>query len=189
MSYTIRPAMPADIKGITEVARHTWDVTYAQSIAPRNRRQFLDRAYTLPSLREAIRREPGWFFVAIQGEIVVGFAQYVRRSDGQGELVRIYVHPNHQRRGIGRDFLAIGLAEMVASGIDQCYVSTETNNTAARAFYERFGFRLHREYGRFLGEQIIRLVEYTAPIPKLLGGTGLTTIIRKGMEQTKYYGQ
>ena len=189
MSYTIRPAKPSDIKGVAEVARHTWDVTYAQTVARHNRRQFLDRAYTPSSLLEAISRERGWFFVALQGETVVGFAQYVRRSDAQGELVRIYVHPDHQRRGIGRDFLAIGLAEMVDSGIDQCYVSTETKNTAARAFYERLGFRLHREYGRFLGDQIIRLVEYTAPIPRLLGGAGLMTIIRKGTEQTKQYGQ
>lgn len=184
MSYTIRPATLADVNGITEVARHTWDVTYAQSVAPHNRRRFLDRAYTPRSLREAISRERVWFFVALQGETVLGFAQYVRRSDGQGELVRIYVHPDHQRHGIGRGFLAIGLAEMVASGIDRCYVSAEANNAAARAFYERFGFRLHREYGHFLGDQIIRLVEYTAPIPKLLGGTGLATLIRKRTEQT-----
>lgn len=189
MSYAIRPATPTDAKGITEVARHTWDVTYAQSVATHNRRQFLDRAYTPSSLREAIRCERGWIFVALQGETVVGFAQYVRRSDAQGELVRIYVHPDHQRRGIGRDFLAMGLAEMVASGIDRCYVSTETNNVAARAFYERFGFRPHREYGRFLGDQIIRLVEYTTSIPRSLDGIGSATIIKKGTEQTKTYGQ
>ena len=43
MSYTIRPTTLADVNGVTEVARHTWDVTYAQSLATHNRRQFLDR--------------------------------------------------------------------------------------------------------------------------------------------------
>jgi ribosomal protein S18 acetylase RimI-like enzyme len=184
MSYTIRPATLADVNGVTEVARHTWDVTYTQSVAPHNRRRFLDRAYTPQTLREAIGHQGGWFYVALQGETVVGFAQYVRRFDVQGELVRIYIHPDHQRRGIGRGFLATGLAAMTVTGISLCYVSAEANNAAARAFYERFGFRLHREYGRFLGDQIIRLVEYIAPIPSLLGGAGLVTIIRKGTEQT-----
>ncbi len=186
MSYTVRPATPADVNGVTEVARYTWDITYAQSVATHNRRQFLDRAYTTHALREAIGRERGWFFVALQLEIVVGFAQYVRRSDGQGELVRIYVHPDHQRRGIGRSFLAMGLAEMAASGIHQCYVSAEANNEAACAFYEHFGFRLRREYARFLGDQIIRLVEYSASIPSLLGEAGLATIIKEGTGQTQH---
>jgi len=180
MRYTIRPATPVDVNGVTKVARYTWNITYAQSVAPHNRRWFLGRAYTSQALCEAINHERGWFFVALQGESVVGFANYVRRSDGQGELIRIYVHPDHQRRGIGIGFLAIGLAEMAATGINHCYVSAEANNAPARAFYERFGFRLNREYGRFLGDQIIRLVEYTAPIASLLGGTDLAIIIKKG---------
>lgn len=168
MDYTIRPATPADAPGIADVARITWNVTYAYSVAAYNRQQFLDRVYTPEAVREAIERERGWFYVAAQDKDVVGFAQYVRRFDAEGELVRIYVHPDHQRNGIGRTFLATGLAAMAATGISQCYVSVEMDNTDARAFYERFGFRLRREYGRFLGDQIIRLVEYTAPITRLL---------------------
>ena len=184
MSYTIRPATPADVNGVTEVARLTWDVTYAHSVATHNRRQLLDRAYATQALHDAISHERGWFFVALQRGTVVGFAQYVRRFDAQGELVRIYVHPDHQRRSIGRRFLATGVAAMAAVGINLCYASAEANNRAARAFYERFGFRLHREYGRFLGDQIIRLVEYSAPIPSLLGGTDLATTTEEGTEQT-----
>jgi ribosomal protein S18 acetylase RimI-like enzyme len=193
MGYTIRPATLADVNGVTEVARYTWDLTYAQSVAPHNRRQFLDQAYTPQTLRDAISHERVWFFVALQGETVVGFAQYVRRFDAQGELVRIYVHPDHQRRGIGHSFLATGLAAMAAASIKLCYVSAETNNTAARAFYERFGFDLHREYGRFLGDQIIRLVEYTTRCNAPLCAASLSALylsqpgsyfIKKGVEQT-----
>ena len=168
MNYTVRPALPADAPGIAHVARVTWDATYAQSIAAHNRRQFLDRAYSLEAVRAAIEREPDWFYVAARGQQIVGFAQYLRRFDGDGELVRIYVHPDHQRRGIGRAFLKSGLAALADAGIGQCYVSVEMDNSPARAFYERFGFRLRREYGRFLGDQIIRLAEYSAPVARLL---------------------
>jgi len=168
MDYTIRPVIPADASAIADVARITWNVTYAYGVAAHNRQQFLDRVYTPEAVREAIEGERGWFYVAVRDGDIVGFAQYLRRFDAEGELVRIYVHPDHQRNGIGRAFLATGLAAMAAAGIGQCYVSVEVDNTDARAFYERFGFRLHREYGRFLGDQIIRLVEYTAPITRLL---------------------
>lgn len=183
MKYKIRPAGPADVNGVIEIARHTWDVTYGGSVATHNRRQFLDRAYTTQNMRAAISREGDWFFVARRGARVVGFAHYTRRADAQAELVRIYVHPDHQRRGVGRELLAAGLAAIAATSIEKCYVSVEANNAPARAFYERFGFRPHREYGRFLGDQIIRLVEYTAPIARLLDATDLTTTTEKGMEQ------
>ncbi len=165
--YTIRPALPADAPGIARVARITWDATYAQSIAVHNRRQFLDRAYSPEAVRATIERESGWFYVAVRSRQIVGFAQFLRRFDGDGELVRIYVLPDHQRHGIGRAFLKNGLAALSATGIDRCYVSVEMDNGPARAFYERFGFRLYREYGRFLGDQIIRLAEYSAPVARL----------------------
>jgi ribosomal protein S18 acetylase RimI-like enzyme len=181
--YTIRPATLADTSSIAEVARYTWDVTYAESVAAHNRRRFLDQAYTSCALCEAISHERGWFYVAIQAESVVGFAQYQRRYDAQGELVRIYIHPDHQRRGIGRVLLATGVAAMAATGISHCFVSADANNTVARAFYERLGFRLRREYGRFLGDQIIRLVEYVSPIPSVLGAANLETRISETAEQ------
>jgi ribosomal protein S18 acetylase RimI-like enzyme len=164
MDYTLRPATLDDANAIAEVARYTWDVTYAHSIGAHNQQQFLDQAYAPQALYEAIEHGGGWFYVAVQVVRVVGFAQYLRRFDAQGELVRIYVHPDHQRRNIGRAFLATGLAAMAATGISLCYASVEVDNMGARAFYERFGFRPHREYGRFLGDQIIRLVEYVVPV-------------------------
>jgi ribosomal protein S18 acetylase RimI-like enzyme len=168
MDYAIRPATLDDVTGITEVARYTWDVTYAHSMGVHNRRTFLNQAYAPEALYKAIEHEPGWFYVAVQMGTVVGFAQYLRRFDAQGELVRIYVHPDHQRRGVGRAFLATGLTAMAATGVTFCYASVEVNNTAACTFYERFDFRRHREYGRFLGDQIIRLVEYVVPIATCL---------------------
>jgi len=173
MEYTIRAATLTDIPAIAEVARHTWEATYAHTIAAHNRAQFLRRAYSHQALRAAIGQKPHWFFVALQGETVVGFAHYLRRFDADGELVRIYIHPSHQRRGLGRALLAMGLQAMAAEGVGQCYVSVGVENTGARAFYERFGFRPNREYARFLGDQLLRLVEYVAPVADLLRAASL----------------
>ena len=203
MNYTIRPAAQRDVPGIANVAFHTWNITYAQTVAPHNRQKFLAQAYAPQALHDAIAQAHSWFYVAAQGRRVVGFAQFVRRCDtlsmadeassipdgapstpngAQAELVRIYVHPDHQRRGIGQALLGVGLAAMAVTGISHCYVSAEIGNAAARAFYERFGFRPQREYGHFLGDQIIRLVEYVAPIASLLDLPDMKRIIEKVVE-------
>ena len=197
MNYTIRPAARRDVPGIARVAFHTWNITYAQSVALHNRQKFLAQAYAPQALRDAIAQAHSWFYVAAQGRKVVGFAQFVCRCDtlstvdeassipngGQAELVRIYVHPDHQRHGIGQALLGVGLAAMAVTGISHCYVSAEIGNAAARAFYERFGFRLQREYGHFLGDQIVRLVEYVAPIASLLDLPDIKRIVEKVVEQ------
>jgi ribosomal protein S18 acetylase RimI-like enzyme len=184
MKYAVRPATPDDAPGVASVARLTWDATYADTIAAHNRRHFLERAYSSRAMQEAIDSEGSWFYVATQGDRVVGVSQILRRFDRQAELVRIYVHPAHQRQGIGRVFLATGLLAIATAGIPMCYVSVEVSNRAARAFYEHFGFCEHREYGRFLGDQIIRLVEYSAVIASLLDTADMQETIRKMEEQT-----
>jgi ribosomal protein S18 acetylase RimI-like enzyme len=167
MDYTIRLATRTDVPAVVRVARTTWGITYTHSIAPHNLRQVLERSYGVEALSEAIAAETGWFFVAAWAALLVGFAQFLRRADGQGELARIYVLPRHQRRGIGRAFLAAGVEAMGVAGIHACYVSAEVDNAPALAFYQRFGFRLHREYASFLGDQILRLVELRIPLTEL----------------------
>jgi ribosomal protein S18 acetylase RimI-like enzyme len=162
MDYTIRPAALADIADIARVARETWRTTYAHSVAPHNQHQLLDRSYAPDSLAAAITADATWFYVAQHTTGVVGFAQFVRRADGHGELARLYVLPAHQRHGIGRALLIAGAMAMEQVGILLCYVSVEMDNIAAIAFYRCFGFRRHRTRASFLGDQIVRLIELKA---------------------------
>ncbi len=172
MRYTIRQASRADIGGISHVARETWRATYASSVAAHNQRQILERSYASQALAEAIGAEWSWFYVAVSAKGVIGFAQFLRRTDGEGELARIYVLPGHQRRGVGRAFLSAGTEAMLAAGLSQCYVSVEADNASAIAFYQRVGFRHHREHASFLGDQIVRLIQLKVGLIELQTSTG-----------------
>ena len=167
MDYAIRPATLDDVAGIADVAHRTWDLTYARIIASHNRRQFIERVYTPEGLQEAIEGDRAWFYVAILDQEIVGYAHFLRRSDSQGELVRIYVHPDHQRHGIGRAFLSAGAAAMAITGVSLCFASMEANNAGAHAFYRRFGFRQRRDYAQFLGDQLIKMVEMKVSVGEL----------------------
>jgi ribosomal protein S18 acetylase RimI-like enzyme len=159
VEYYVRPATSADVPAIGRVARETWRITYAQSIAPHNQQRVLERSYTDAALVAALQMAQSWFFVAVSGEEVLGFAQFLRRGDGHGELVRIYVLPAHQRRGIGRALLQAGVHAMARAGIHRCYVSVEVDNAPAIAFYQHFGFRYQRAYASFVGDQLVHLLE------------------------------
>ena len=167
MHHIVRRATCADSVAVARAARETWHVTYAHSVAPHNQLQVLERSSAPDALAQAIAAEHSWFYVADDGGRVVGFAQFMRRADGQGELARLYVLPDHQRRGIGCAFLASGAEAMKMAGIELCYASVEMDNSPAMTFYRRFGFRRHREHANFLGDQVVRLIELSVSVAEL----------------------
>ncbi len=163
----VRFATYADLPQIAHIARITWDVTYRETIAVQNRREFLERAYAPENLSGAINGAGHWFYVGELAGKVVGFGHFLRRyhrSQARAELVRLYVLPDYQDFGIGTSILKTGFAALAQAKIDQCFVSVQASNVRARKFYERHGFVYHRDHGQFLGTQIVTLVEYIRPI-------------------------
>ncbi|HMR67205.1 MAG TPA: GNAT family N-acetyltransferase, partial [Anaerolineae bacterium] len=132
--YTIRPATIADLPQIAKVARTTWDNTYNYTIAPENRREFLERAYTPENLTPSINAQDHWFYVADLDQTIVGFSHFLRRyhpSQNRAELVRLYVLPEHQNQRIGSLMLANGFDALARARIEHCSVSVQSSNHRA----------------------------------------------------------
>jgi ribosomal protein S18 acetylase RimI-like enzyme len=165
--HSVRFATYADLPQVAHIARVTWDQTYNDTIAPENRREFLERAYKPENLQSSIHAPGHWFYVAEADDRVVGFGHFLQRyhpTTPRAELVRLYVLPDHQNKGIGQAILTTGFAALAEAKMEQCFVSVQSSNTNARRFYERHGFKFHQTHGQFLGTQIITLVEYVRPI-------------------------
>lgn len=166
-SHSVRFATLADLPKIAQIARITWDDTYNDTIAPENRRSFLERAYKPENLEGAVGAPGHWFYVAELDNDIVGFGHFLKRyhpTQTRAELVRLYVLPQYQNLKIGRTILKTGFAALAQAGIEQCFVSVQASNAKARRFYERHGFSFHRNHGQFLGTQIVTLAEYVRPI-------------------------
>ncbi len=73
-------------------------------------------------------------------EGVVAYA-VTGRGKGQGFLQRVAVHPDHQRRGLGRALVIDGLAWLRRWRVKRAVVNTPTDNEAALSLYEGLGFR------------------------------------------------
>lgn len=163
----IRLATLDDLPQVAHIARLTWDLTYHKTIAPENRREFLERAYKLENLATAINVPGHWFYVAEVEQQVVGFGHFLQRyhpTRARAELMRLYVLPDYQNLTIGHTLLTVGFTALATAGIEQCFVSVQSSNSLARKFYERHGFVFHQSHGQFLGTQITTLVEYVRPI-------------------------
>ncbi len=156
-----------DLPQVTHIAQVTWDATYRGIIALENRRKFLQRAYKLENLKSSIDAVGHWFYVVEVNDQIVGFGHFLKRyhpTRARAELVRLYVLPEYQNLNIGRALLKTGFEALAAANIEQCFVSVQSGNDAARRFYERHGFKFHGTHGQFLGTQIITLAEYVRPI-------------------------
>jgi ribosomal protein S18 acetylase RimI-like enzyme len=163
-AFTIRRATVNDIPTIQEIAVITWDATYREVISDNNRHDFLERAYSKGSLTADINNPQELFFVAETETGLAGYAHFILRADGHGELIRLYILPDRQGNGYGRALLQHGLDILRRDGRARCYVAVHSDNTFAREFYQRHGFVEWRIFGQFFGNQVVPLVEYYVPL-------------------------
>ena len=86
------------------------------------------------------------------------------REDGTGQLTRIYVLPDWQRKTIGTLLLREGLTALSNQDAHQVFVEVEKENRVGKTFYEKRGFRFSREFSIELPNQRLVLEELVLQI-------------------------
>jgi ribosomal protein S18 acetylase RimI-like enzyme len=99
-------------------------------------------------LADALHATPrARFRVALGGQtaaaLPAGIAGYAitGRAGAHGFLQRLAVHPECQRRGVGRALVLDGLVWLHRRGVERVVVNTQLENRGALALYESLGFR------------------------------------------------
>jgi len=158
MTYTIRRARPADAPGIVDVARRTWQSTYAGIIPAAVQEQALAAWYAEERIaRQTADPVSAFLLVTTGAGEIVGFAFTSPRPEaGEAELWRFYVLPEHQGKGLGRRLIA---ATLEALPVRRLFVQVEKENAVGRRAYEAMGFTLVREYADDLFGHATRAVE------------------------------
>ena len=155
----IRPATQSDREAIREVARDAWHETYDE-LDPETVDQTVDAWYDDEAFANALD-EPGTAVrVAEHDREVVGFTHGVVHED-EGDVLRMYVHPAHQGRGIGT-----ALHERLRENLEDFNMRRMraidlVSNEGGQAFYERLGFERTGEGEVELGGENRREVVYT----------------------------
>lgn len=135
----IRTARVDDITAIQAAASESWRAAYGHIFAPGFIAGFLNSAYSTSALRAAVAGRRSTFLVAETGGDIKGFAQFGERGRGP-ELFRLYVHPRHWRRGIGRRLLSHVEMQFLVLGAARYFCTVHKDNVIGRNFYLSQGF-------------------------------------------------
>ncbi|WP_438914449.1 GNAT family N-acetyltransferase [Staphylococcus pseudintermedius] len=157
--YEVRIATPDDVIGIRDVATKAWYNTYLNIYAASTVNELLAASYNEEHLRK--RLEEQLFMVAIEGQEVVGFANFIQGSELY--LSAHYVRPRSQNKGYGRLLLEQGLAHYEGQ-YDAVYLEVDTKNEKGVAFYEQEGFEIIRTYEHVMYGETMNLALMKKPL-------------------------
>ncbi len=90
-------------------------------------------------IRDKLRVQRELFFVATDGEAIVGTA--MGGFDGRrGWVYAVAVHPEHRRHGVGAALMGAVERALAARGCPKINLQVEAGNDDAVTFYETLGF-------------------------------------------------
>lgn len=143
----LRPGLPSDAVPIAALATQVFLDTYAtQGVRPDLAREAFEQ-YSESAFARRFMETTRRFIVAENDGALVGFAEILcsgtqspAPSTLGAELVRLYVQPRAQRRGVGRLLLSEGESLATANRLPCLWLTVWEGNANAIAFYRRMGY-------------------------------------------------
>lgn len=164
-AYTVRTATEADRDAIEDVRRRTWHAAYDHLWGA----AVIDQYFAgVIDLRGSPRPEGWaarpWSLVVEHGGTVAGLARAGVLTTRVGELVMLYVAPEHQGRGAGVKLWDEVVRRLRAAGCHELQLWVLSRNTPARRFYERRGCEPFVDSTVYLGARAEPETGYRLPL-------------------------
>ncbi|KTG08013.1 GCN5 family acetyltransferase [Haloprofundus marisrubri] len=163
----IRPAKTNDIEAIRRVARQSWAATYDDILGSETVEETVSEWYSDETLSDALDRPGTAFLVAEIGDgsvddggKLIGFCHGVVEAE-QGDVVRLYVDPDHWREGVGSalyDRLRSDLEDFNMKRVEAIVLA---DNEMGNEFYRHLGFEHTGEGEVTMGGESYRENVYT----------------------------
>jgi ribosomal protein S18 acetylase RimI-like enzyme len=96
-------------------------------------------------LLKAVSSGEATLYLALEKNEIMGFAQIIEQNSNTAELDRILVFPEHAGEGIGTRLLNQAVLDQKERGANTIIVKAGKEETHARRFYEKNGFKLIKE--------------------------------------------
>lgn len=143
MGVTIRAAEASDAAAMSRIHALGWKQAYV-GIVPQEYLDGLQHDFWVPAFEKWLRQGKVQAKLLYEDAVPAACIAYgPSREDslpGWGEVVSLYVHPNHLRKGYGKKLLLAGLRELAEAGHPSAYLWVLEENKKARAFYKALGF-------------------------------------------------
>jgi ribosomal protein S18 acetylase RimI-like enzyme len=138
---SIRAATGDDATVVCQIAEQAWKHDYTDVLTRDTAGDAVNEWYSRERVEEELERDRTVLLVAERGGTDAGFAHATVDDAGEvGYVLRLYVHPEHRRAGVGRELLERACAELADHGVEQIDAMVLAENERGNAFYEHFGF-------------------------------------------------
>lgn len=137
---SIEHANAKDVLEIKQVLSETWRATYNSFLSQATINKVTSVWHNPDQLAAEIQNPNIYFGVAKSRDgAIIGLTTVRKISDDTVVLSRLYILPQYQRQGIGRQLLQAGITAF--STIRTIRLEVEENNQSAYTFYHNHGFR------------------------------------------------
>lgn len=155
----IRKAEIADVQLLVNLARLTFEESFAQDNTPQNMESYLNEAFNDKKIESEIKEPGSQYFLAEIDRQVAGYAR-VRTSEEvkdklqepSRELHRIYVASGFQGLKIGASLMQACIDYVRSQGCKWLWLGVWENNIKAQRFYKAFGFEKFGEHIFLMGD-------------------------------------
>ncbi len=134
----LRPIEPADASAVAAIIRQVMTEHGASGAG------FAIHDAEVDAMFASYQGPRAAYWVVADGDRVVGgggIAPLEGGPDDTCELKKMYFLPEARGRGVGRALIDVALAAARERGFRRCYLETLESMRAARALYEKLGFR------------------------------------------------
>jgi diamine N-acetyltransferase len=134
-----------DVPVIRRLAEETWWPTYSPIISAEQIRYMLDTIYSVEELSRVMKNGSQTFMILTDENGPQGYASYGLRPEDREicKLHKLYILPENQGKGYGK-MLVDEVIKRLQSGVKYLELNVNRYNKA-KDFYERIGFKIHRE--------------------------------------------
>jgi GNAT superfamily N-acetyltransferase len=135
-----------DIERIYEVAVTSYFHAYSGYIDNDFIQKYVDKNYAtdkMKSVVELVKSGKHFFHVAVD-EDIIGFCHIGDQGQGM-ELIRLYVHPDHIGKGIGKKLLQLAEQFVLTKELKSYFCLVHEKNKKGMDFYTMNGFRHIKE--------------------------------------------
>jgi len=139
IEIAIRPATPEDALAVAALAREIWWDAYREIIPHAQIEYMLADRYAYERLLSDIANPEKWLDLAFVAGRLTGFAA-CEIAGGEYKLDKLYVHPERQRQGVGRELVTHALERGQGLGYPLMLLAVNKNNEKAIAAYRKMGF-------------------------------------------------
>jgi len=147
---TIRKATQKDIRVLSRkllmLLENKNSQVYQENIAKFGiPEEYVKKAFAVETLLKATATGKATLYLAIENNEIIGFAQTIQQDANTTELDRIIIFPQHIRKGIGTQLLHQVVMDQEQKEINNIIVNTGKEESQARRFYEKNGFKQIKE--------------------------------------------